>query len=66
MSSRAQDADRLAQLARQLHNVAATNVQLVNLLEEINTSLRALTSQVNDLEQESDDLDRRILALERG
>jgi hypothetical protein len=45
--------------------VAGTNVQLVNLIEEINTSLRALTSQVNDLEQANDDLERRLLKAEQ-
>jgi hypothetical protein len=44
--------------------VAGTNVQLVNLIEEINTSLRALTSQVNDLEEANNDLERRLLPLE--
>jgi len=65
MSSRSNDAATLAQLARQLQCIAGTNVQLVNLIEEINTSLGALTSRVNDLEEANDDLERRLLKAEQ-
>ena len=63
MSSRSQDADRLlinavAELAKQIHHMAARNVKLVSVVEEINTSLASLTSQVNDLEEEVDRLNR--------
>ena len=58
MSSRSQDAATLAELAKQVHHLAAGNVKLVSVLEEITTSLASLTSQVNDLEEEADRLNR--------
>jgi hypothetical protein len=58
MSSRSQDAATLAELAKQVHSLAAGNVKLVSVVEEINTSLASLTSQVNDLEEEVDRLNR--------
>jgi hypothetical protein len=58
MSSRSLDAAKLAELARQLHTIAEGFVKLVNVVEEVNTSLQALTCQVNDLEDEVERLNR--------
>jgi len=66
MSSRSQDANRMAQLAVQLERIAAFNVQLVNLTKEYNASFDILTARIENLDEANDDLDRRILALERG
>jgi hypothetical protein len=58
MSSRSQDAATLAELAKQVHILAAGIVKLVSVVDEINTSLASLTSQVNDIEEEVDRLNR--------
>ena len=58
MSSRSQDAATLAELAKQVHSLAAGSVKLVSVVAEINSSLAALSSQVTDLEEEIDRLNR--------
>jgi methyl-accepting chemotaxis protein len=58
MSSRSQDSAKLTELAQQLHAIAEGSVKLVAVVEEINTSLLALTSQVNDIEEEIERLNR--------
>jgi len=58
MSSRSQDAAKLAELSQQLHTIAEGFVKLVNVVEEVNTSLQALTCQVNEIEEEIDRLNR--------
>jgi hypothetical protein len=61
MSSRSQDAATLAELAKQVHSLAAGNVKLVTIIDDISSSLDDLTCQVNELEEEVD-----RLSLNRG
>jgi hypothetical protein len=58
MSSRSQDSAKLIELAQQLHVIAEGSVKLVAVVEEINASLLALTTQVNDIEEEIERLNR--------
>lgn len=58
MSSRSQDAATLAELAKQVYSLAAGNVKLVTIIDDISSSLNDLTCQVNELEEEVERLNR--------
>ena len=58
MSSRAQDAAKLAKLAVQYQEMASLLLRLTEFLTEAESRLSELTSQVQDLEEEVDRLNR--------
>lgn len=66
MSSRSNDSQRLATLATQISDVAAGCVRMVGVLSSLNEDYRALHGQVSELSEALDDLERRLLVLERG
>jgi hypothetical protein len=65
MSSRAQDSQRLATLATQLNDLAAGLVKIVGVVQEIHEEVALLQHRFSSLDSSLDDVDRRVLNLER-
>ena len=66
MSSRSQDSQRLADLATQITDVAAGCVKMVGVLSQVNTELADLSREVTDISNAIDELDKRLITLERS
>ena len=66
MSSRKQDATKLAELATQLESQASNLNLAAQLFARYNEAINALEQRVIELEQANDDLERRHLSFTEG
>lgn len=60
MSSRSQDAAKLAQLATKHEEVVSLLLRLTEFVKEVDTRLSATLSQLEALDEAHDDLERRF------
>lgn len=65
MSSRSQDAATLAQLATLVTGIASRLHHIDRIFSALNDAINSLEQRSIELEQANDDLDRRLLGLER-
>jgi exonuclease VII small subunit len=66
MSSRKQDSATVAELAEHVASHASHLEKAATILGRFHEALTLLEQQAQELSEANDDLDRRILALERG
>lgn len=66
MASRSKDSERLATLAQQIADVSAGCVKVVAVLTSLNEDYGRLHSQMAELNDAVDDIEHRLVKIERG